>query len=44
MSVVDGRCDNLHANSCEFQVALSVFPAVFSAVLDDFLDVTGYER
>ena len=44
MTVVDGGCNYLHADGGEFIDASLIMPEVFSAVLDNFFDMTRYER
>ena len=44
MAVVDCGCDYIHADCSEFIDTSLIMPAVFSAVLDNFFDMTRYER
>ena len=44
VAVVDCGCDDLHADCGEFIDTSPIMPEVFSAVLDNFLDMTRYER
>ena len=44
VAVVDCGCNNFHANSGEFVDLSLIMPEVFSAVLDNFFDMTRYER
>ena len=44
VAVVDGGCDYLHADCGEFIDPSPIMPEVFSAVLDNFFDMTRYER
>ena len=44
VAVFDDRYDNIHANGGEFIDPSLIMPEVFSAILDDFFDMTRYER
>ena len=44
VAVVDGGCDYLHTDCGEFIDFPVIMPEVFSAVLDNFFDMTRYER
>ena len=44
VAVVDGGCDYLHADGGKFIDISLIMPEVFSAVLDNFFDMTRYER
>ena len=43
VAVVDCGCDDFHANGGEFVDISLIMPEVFSAVLDNFFDMTRYE-
>ena len=44
VAVFNDGYDNIHANGGEFIDPSLIMPEVFSAVLDNFFDMTRYER
>ena len=44
VAVVDCGYDDVHADGGEFIDTSPIMPEVFSAVLDNFFDMTRYER